>query len=146
MGKKKRVAPKLFVLDASVALAWFFQDEADPYADAVAAEFPKAQAVVSAIWHLEIANALVMGERRGRSTLAQATAWTTDMASLPITIDDQTQAQAWGDTSNLARAHNLSAYDASYLELALRRNLPISTLDDRLRTAATAVGVEIFEP
>ena len=133
-----------FVLDGSLALAWYFRDEADPYADAVAARFPAARAVVPLIWPLEVANAVLMGERRQRSTEAQAAKWLTYLRFLPIAVDDETNDRAWGEVLSLARAHRLSAYDAAYLELAVRRGLPLATLDDKLKAAASAGGVQAF--
>jgi predicted nucleic acid-binding protein len=142
----KKAKAESFILDGSVTLAWYFKDEADPYADAIAARFPGVVAVVPTIWPLEVANALLMGERRKRSTEAQATKWLGYLASLPITVDDETTARAWSDVLSIARTHNLSAYDAAYLELALRRALPLATLDDKLQAAATAVGVAAYQP
>ena len=135
-----------FVLDGSLALAWYFVDEANPYADAVAARFPAARAIVPLIWPLEVANAVLMGERRQRSSEAQAAKWLTYLAFLPIGVDDDTNDRAWGEVLSLARAHRLSAYDAAYLELALRRGLPLATLDDKLKAAASTVGVPAFAP
>lgn len=135
-----------FVLDGSLALAWYFKDEANPYADAVAAGFPSSRAVVPAIWPLEIADAVVTGERRKRSTEAQAARWLGYLGSLPIVIDDETNHRAWSDIVALARAHQLSAYDASYLELVLRRGLPLASLDEKLKTAASTLGVPMFVP
>jgi predicted nucleic acid-binding protein len=135
-----------FVLDGSLALAWYFKDEADPYADAVAARFPEVRAAVPVIWPLEVANAVLMGERRRRSAEAQAAKWLAYLGSLPIVVDDETNDRAWGEVLSLARARGLSAYDAAYLELALRRGLPLATLDDKLKAAATAVGVLAFVP
>jgi predicted nucleic acid-binding protein len=135
-----------FVLDGSLALAWYFKDEANSYADAVAGRFPAARAVVPLIWPLEVANAVLMGERRQRSTEAQAAQWLTYLGFLPIAVDDETNNRAWGEVLRLARAHRLSAYDAAYLELALRRSLPLATLDDKLKAAASAVGVPAFAP
>src|SRR5262245_60183653 len=126
-GTKK---PEAFVLDGSVAMAWCFHDEADPYADAIAQRFPQVEAVVPALWHLEVANALLMGERRKRSTEADTANWLAFLNSLSITVDDETTARAWSDVLRLARTHNLTTYDAAYLELALRRGLPLATLDD----------------
>jgi predicted nucleic acid-binding protein len=147
MAKKAR-KPKAeeFVLDGSVPLAWYFKDEADPYADAIAARFPGVQAIVPVIWPLEVANAVLMGERRKRSTEAQAAKWLGYLGSLPIAVDDETNVRAWGDVLSLARANKLSAYDAAYLELALRRGLRLATLDDRLKAAAVAVGVGEYKP
>src|SRR5947209_4104576 len=105
MAKKVRKSKaEEFVLDGSLTLAWYFKDEANPYADAVAARFPDVQAIVSAIWPLEVANAVLMGERRKRSTEAQAAQWLGYLGSLPIAVDDQTKARAWGDVLSLARA------------------------------------------
>ena len=144
--KARRPGVAEFVLDGSLALAWFFKDEADPYADAVAARFPATRAAVPLIWPLEVANALLMGERRQRSTEAQAAKWLSYLGSLPITVDDETNERAWGELLSLGRAHRLSAYDTAYLELALRRGLPLATLDDKLKGAASEAGVRAFVP
>jgi predicted nucleic acid-binding protein len=138
-------APEDFVLDGSVTLCWYFQDEADSYADAVQESLVDRRAHVPRLWHLEIANTLVMGERRNRSTQAQAASWLNLLRALPIDVDDQTEAKAWDDTLNLARAHKLTAYDAAYLELAMRRGLALATLDDGLKKAAAAAGVPLYE-
>ena len=137
-------APGRLVLDSSIALCWYFQDEADPYADAVARALNSAEAVVPAFWPLEIANAILVGERRKRSTQAEARRWIAVLETLPITLDGETSSRAWNDTLTLARAHDLSAYDGSYLELALREGLPLATLDAKLKAAAQAVGVPSY--
>jgi len=133
-----------FVLDGSLTLAWYFSDEADLYADAVAKGLATREAIVPSLWRLEIANTLVVGERRKRSTEAQAASFLARLEVLPIVIDDATDARAWSETIRLARTHTLSAYDAAYLELAMRRGLPIASLDDQLKAAAKAVGVAQF--
>ena len=133
------------VLDSSIALAWCFADEKNAYADAIAALFPSIEATVPSFWPLEIGNILVVGERRGRNTQADTVQWTRFLGSLPIVVDDQTTAHAWSETVNLARSQNLSAYDACYLELALRLGLPLATLDARLKAAAVAAGVPIYQ-
>ena len=135
---------KEFVLDGSVTMAWYFQDEMSDYADAVRDGMDRSQAVVPSLWPLEVANTVVMGERRKRSTPAQAATWLGLLSVLPIVVDGETTARAWSETLGLARAHNLSAYDAAYLELAMRRGLPIATLDDKLKAAAAAVGVSLY--
>lgn len=135
-----------FVLDCSVALAWYFEDEADKYADAVAEAMTDSIAVVPSLFHLELANILITGERRKRSTAAQATSFLTRIANLSIAVDPQTVARAWSDTIDLARKHELSSYDAAYLELALRESLPIATLDNNLKSAAKALKVRLFKP
>jgi predicted nucleic acid-binding protein len=138
-------ATETFVLDGSVTMVWGFEDEADEYAEAILDRMPELQAYVPALWHLEVANALIVGERRGRTTPADTAQFLAILGAFPITVDDETVPRAWSDTLHLARAHNLSAYDAAYLELALRRGLPLAMLDDRLKAAAVAVGVPLFE-
>jgi predicted nucleic acid-binding protein len=147
MGKRKgKAKPGEFVLDGSVTLAWFFEDEADAYAEAVQDSLETAVAVVPSLWPLEVANALVVGERRRRTTEAKANAFLALLQALPVTIDDETATRAWRDSLPLARAHQLSVYDATYLELALRRDLPLATLDKNLKAAASAAGVALYEP
>jgi predicted nucleic acid-binding protein len=146
MAAKKRTKgrPTAFILDGSVALSWFFEDESDAYAEAVQDSLTSAVALVPALWHLEVANALLVGERRKRAKAAKVTHFLTLLDSLPITVDSETAARAWGDTLALARAHELSVYDAAYLELALRQGLPLATLDEPLRTALRTVGGVLY--
>ncbi|MBV8314323.1 MAG: type II toxin-antitoxin system VapC family toxin [Planctomycetaceae bacterium] len=138
--------PDRFVLDGSVTLAWLFHDEADPYADAIVAKLPALEMLVPCLWHLEIANVLLVGERRGRSSQADTTSWLSYLSGLPIVVDGATEARAWTDTLNLARQLGLTAYDAAYLELALREGVPLATLDAKLRAAAQTVGVPLYQP
>ena len=135
-----------FVLDGSVALAWYFRDEVNAYAMAVLDHLPGARALVPAVWPLEIGNGVMSGERRGRSTAAQAERWLGYLLGMPITIDARDIADLWGEVLGLARRFGLSAYDATYLELALRRGLPLATLDRRLQEAAAAAGVAAYRP
>lgn len=139
-------AANTFVLDGSVALVWGFDDEADTYAEAILDQTPTLQAHVPSLWPLEVANALIVGERRNRCTPADTARFLSILGSFPIAVDDETVIHAWADTLHLARIHNLSSYDASYLELAIRRGLPLATLDAKLQTAAQAVGVALFTP
>ena len=136
---------KAFVLDGSVTLVWGFTDENDDYATAILDKMPDLQAYVPNLWPLEVANALLVGERRGRTTPADIAQFLAILGTFPIAVDEETVARAWVETMSLARAHNLSSYDASYLELAMRRGLPVATLDSKLKAAAKAVGVPLFE-
>lgn len=147
MRKKKATAkaPKDgLVIDSSISIAWCFPDEQDDYSQAVLDALASTQAVVPYLWHLEVANTLLVGERRKRSTQANTVAWLGFLAALPIAVDEETKLHAFGGTLNLARDHNLSAYEAAYLELAMRRGLPLATLDDKLKGAAAAVGAPLF--
>ena len=141
--KSKLVA---FVLDCSLTVSWFFEDETDAYAEAVEDSLALSSAVVPSLWPLEVANALLVGERRKRATEAKVTAFLGLLKSLPISFDDETGSRVWQESVHLARTHHLSVYDAVYLELALRRSLPLATLDDKLKTVAEAVGVLGYEP
>lgn len=125
-------------------MAWGFEDEGDSHATAILERMPDLQAFVPNLWPLEVANALLVGERRGRMTAANTARFLTILGSLPITVDDKTVARAWAETLHLARACNLSAYDASYLELTIRRGLPLACLDGKLKAAAAADGVPAF--
>jgi predicted nucleic acid-binding protein len=135
-----------FVLDGSVTLAWLFHDEANPYADAIVAKLPALEMLVPRLWHLEIANVLLVGERRGRCSQADTASWLSYLSGLPIVVDGATEARAWSDTLNLARQHGLSAYDAAYLELAMREGIALATLDVKLRAAMQAVGAALYVP
>jgi predicted nucleic acid-binding protein len=141
--KKKTLG---FVLDCSLTMAWYFEDEDHPYANAVRKSLSKVEAAVPGLWPLEVANILAIGERRGRSTEAEASKWLKYLQMLPIRVDDETAARAWSDILRIARSHDLSTYDASYLELALRSGLPLASLDDGLKAAADSAGVPEFEP
>ena len=138
-------ATKNFVLDGSVTMVWGFEDEADEYAEAILERMPDLQAHVPSLWPLEVANALLVGERRRRITSAETARFLAILGAFPITVDDQTVAHGWSDTMHLARADNLSSYDAAYLELAIRLGLPLAALDGKLKTAAGAMGVPLFE-
>ena len=134
------------VIDCSVTMAWYFKDEATPYTNAVRAALASGRAAVPALWPLEVANVLLMGERRKRSTQAKATKWLRFLTALPIAVDTQTPGLAFHPILGVARSLELTAYDAAYLELAIRLGLPLASRDDALEKAAQAVGVTLFTP
>jgi predicted nucleic acid-binding protein len=140
------MAQNLFVLDCSVALSWCFLDEQDPYALDVLRSMAKKQAIVPAIFPLELSNGLLMGERRKRSTEADTTKWLLSLASLPIDIDSRQTSETFTSVIPLARAHGMTSYDASYLELALRRSIPFATMEPKLRACANVLGVKLYQP
>jgi predicted nucleic acid-binding protein len=135
-----------FVLDCSVTMAWCFDDEATPYTDGVRDCLTDKRAVVPTIWPLEAANATLMGEGRKRLDEARSQRFFALLAALPIVVDDETSGRAFGDIVHLARTHLLSPYDAAYLELAIRRGLPLACNDGKLKDAALASGVMLFTP
>ncbi len=133
-----------FVIDASVALAWCFDDEATEATRALLDRFEDEHAEVPSLWHLELANALAVSERNRRVTPARSSEFIALVAGLPIVVDEQTPLLALGTLLDLARSERLSAYDASYLELAMRRGLPLATKDAALAQAARRVGVPLL--
>ncbi len=143
-GSKKKAGE--FILDCSVTMAWYFKDEANAYAKAVRRSLSRVDAVVPGLWPLEVANILVRGERRQRSTEAEASKWLRYLEMLPIRVDDETAVRAWSDILHIARSYDLSAYDASYLELAIRLGLPLASLDDKLKATAASGGVAEYTP
>ena len=132
------------ILDSSVTLAWIYGDETTEAIRRVFDAVADDGALVPALWRLEVANSLTMAVRRRRIDPDFRRAALADLALLDITTDQQTDAFAWTDTLNLADHLHLTVYDAAYLELARRRMLPLATLDQELRTAATATGVTVL--
>jgi len=130
------------VLDASVTATWFLEDEAD--AKGIREKTLAEGAVVPANWPLEIANVLIVNERRGRITTRARSAAFDILNAFPIELDGETVAHAWDATCDLAVTHRLTIYDAAYLELAQRRGLPLASLDRALRAAATAAGIALL--
>lgn len=130
-----------FVLDASLALSWCFQDERTEASMRVQDRLLDDNALVPPIWPLEVANGLLSAERRQRITLSRADQELRQLLSLPIAVEQGDTATAWQVVLPLARQHGLSVYDASYLELAQRRGLPLATLDRHLAAAAAQLGL-----
>lgn len=132
----------VLVIDASVTLSWCFEDEVDAIAEQTLSALEAGEGLVPSLWRLEIVNGLVVAERRKRLRANQSDHFLQLLAVLPIRVDDQTSALAVLD---LARKTNLSAYDAAYLELALRRDVPLATRDRVLVAAARKAGVRLFD-
>lgn len=134
-----------FVLDCSATLPWVFADEATPAADGLLDRLSDGvRAWVPALWHLELGNVLLGARRRNRIDQAGIEAFLSRLAVYAIVVDDQTMERAWQKTLDLALQHGLSTYDAAYLELALRRGLPLATLDQELIVAARMCGVALL--
>jgi predicted nucleic acid-binding protein len=133
-----------FVLVCSMTMAWCFDDEATAYTTSLRDQLTDLRAVVPSLWPLEVANATLVGERRKRLDETRSQRFLTLLNALPIVVDDETAHRAFSEITHLARAHQLSTYDAAYLELAMRLGLPLATLDSKLKSAAKAVGVSLF--
>ncbi len=136
-----------FILDNSVTMRWFFGDGKPQelvYAGNVLDAMKVASALVPATWGLEVANVIARSEAKGLVTEARSGAFLEMLEGVDIEVDTATFAHALADTLQLARRYKLSAYDASYLELALRSGLPLATLDEDLHKAAKKAGVKRF--
>ena len=133
-----------FVLDNSVALAWCFEDEQTPAIMALLDRVVATGAMAPLLWPLEALNGLLAAERRRRLEPAKRAELAGLLRALPITLDDETTDKSWEDTLRLAERFTLSVYDATYLELAQRRRLPLASMDRALRSAAAALGVEML--
>jgi predicted nucleic acid-binding protein len=141
----KVAVTKRFVLDASVALAWCFPGEATAETEMVLDSLSNgAEAFVPALWPFELANALLVGERRKRISVAQVTSMLQRIAYLPIAVQAVQPDRIFGQVLALARQHGLSEYDSAYLDLALREALPVATLDQTLRKAAQNAGLRLI--
>jgi predicted nucleic acid-binding protein len=133
------------VIDASVALAWCFPDEVSDYADGVLVALEDRAAMVPSIWSTEITNALLVGERRKRIRQPDVRRFVELLKGLSILEDGHPFADGVSNLLPLAREHNLSAYDAAYLDVAIRHGAPLATLDAAVQKASRAAGVKIFK-
>jgi len=132
------------VVDAFVALAWGFADEGNEYAAAVLLALESETMLVPTLFALEVANALVMGERRKRLRQAEIQRFVDLLEGLSMVQDVQPRGVMMTAVLAIAREHGLSAYDAAYLELAIRAGAPLATLDKALRVAARKAGVKVY--
>jgi predicted nucleic acid-binding protein len=130
-----------FVLDASVTLAWHFEDESDPFADLVSERSATDLAIVPPHWFAEVANGLLAGEWRGRTRADRVGQFLSRLSTLELEVDDLAPQEAFDRVLPLARAHRLTVYDSFYLEIAERRGLVLATLDMKLDAAARQIGV-----
>lgn len=133
-----------FVVDCSIAMAWLFHDEATPKTAALLNRLAAETALVPAWWFIEITNVLALAERKGRITPAQSGAFIADVGKLGIERDDEAPDRAFTHLLALCRSHGLTSYDAIYLDLAVRRNLPLATLDRDLSKTAEKLGVSLL--
>ena len=133
-----------FVLDSSVALAWLLPRQQTAATKVLLDQATEYGALTTALWPIEVANVLLIYERRKQLTAAERIGAIGFYADLPIETDAQTADRASGTTFELALAHKLTIYDAGYLELALRSGLPLATLDQALGKAASSLGVSVL--
>jgi predicted nucleic acid-binding protein len=133
-----------FVLDNSIAMAWCFDDEVTPLTEKLLNDVKNSGAIVPELWPMEATNVLLIAERKKRIVSLKRRELINFLQMLPISIDRMTHEVAWADISDLAAEHRLTIYDAAYLELALRRELPLATLGHDLRRAAKKEKVQLL--
>lgn len=133
-----------FVVDCTLAMAWLFHDEARPKTTAWLRRLASATALVPAWWFIEITSVLALAERKGRIAQAQSDAFIADLGKLGIERANEAPDRAFSNLLPLCRTHKLTSYQAIYLDLAIRRNLALATLDDDLQKAAKKLGVRVL--
>lgn len=134
-----------FIIDNSVVMTWCFKDEANRYSDHILDRLEEVSGFVPSIWPLEVSNVLLVAERRKRIGEADSKRFVTLLAELPIIVEQESPERMFTETFSLARKYKLTSYDASYLELAMRKGLPIATLDKNLLAAAKRSKVPILK-
>ncbi len=135
-----------FVLDASVALCWFFEGQKTAYTEAVFECLARGdEALVPVVWPLEVVNSLGVAARQKTITAAQLETFVADLKELPVEIDLEGVGRSYSSILRISHQHQLSSYDAAYLDLALVEGLPIATLDKNLSAAAKRAGVELLK-
>ena len=132
------------MIDASVALAWCFGDERTEATVSLLERLQTDAAAVPNLWHLEVANGLALAERRGRITPAESAELIALLEMIEIVVDEETPARAFTRLLDLAREERLTAYDAAYLELAMRLGVPLASKDGDLCDAAERLGVSVL--
>jgi len=136
-----------FILDAAVALCWYFEDQTAAYTEAIFECLAKGdQALVPSLWPLEMVNALVVAWRQKIITSEQLESFVTDLKDLPFEVDSQGSERIYSSVLRMSCQHQLSSYDAAYLDLAVYEGLSLATSDQNLRAAARRLKVAIFDP
>ena len=133
-----------FVVDNSVVMSWCFKDQVNAYADSVLDSFKAATAYVPSVWSLEVVNVLLAAERANLISEADSVRFINLLSQLPIQVQHEGPDKTMKDLLALARTHELSSYDESYLDLAMKKGLPLASLDKKLRVAAEAVKLRIL--
>ncbi|MEX1095875.1 MAG: type II toxin-antitoxin system VapC family toxin [Planctomycetales bacterium] len=132
------------IIDCSITMAWCFADEGDAATSEVQDRLADEAALVPPHWFLEVANVLAMAEKRQRISAADSIQFVRLLGALDIQSDDEASGRVFEHVLPLCRSQGLTSYDAAYLDLALRRQLPLASLDDDLRRAAANLGVEVL--
>jgi predicted nucleic acid-binding protein len=133
-----------FIVDCSLTMSWCFPEEATDASSAIQDRMAHETAIVPMHWFLEVANVLAMAEKKKRITHAKSAEFLTLLEDLEIEADGEAAGRAFSHILALSRSHGLTSYDATYLDLALRKRLPLASLDDELRSAAKKTGIQVL--
>lgn len=133
-----------FILDCSMTMSWCFSDEATPESMKVQDQLVSESAIVPAHWFLEVSNVLAMAEKRKRITMADADQFLGQIATLDIQVDSYVASKHCFELISLCRTYGLTAYDAAYLDLAIRLQIPIASHDSALRKAVASLGMQVL--
>jgi predicted nucleic acid-binding protein len=136
--------PTQFVIDNSVVMTWCFEDQTTKYAESVLNRLETSEAFAPGIWPLEVGNVLLIAERKNILSNSDVVRFLSLLQSLPIYVEQESTARMLMEIVGLAREYRLSTYDAAYLDLAMRRGLPLATQDKALAGAAKKCGIELF--
>lgn len=136
--------PKQFVIDNSVVMAWCFEDQTNKYTESVLDRLETSEAFAPGIWPLEVGNVLLIAERKNILSKSDVVRFLSLLQSLPLYVEQESSARMLTEIVALARDCRLSTYDASYLDLAMRRGLPLATQDKALASAAKKCGIALF--
>lgn len=134
------------MVDNSIVMSWCFEDEGNCYADAVLESLEFVQGLAPAVWPLEVANVLLVAERKKRIDRSSVVRFLALLQGLPLKVEHEPPCRALTEIFALARDRGLSSYDASYLDLAMRFGIPIATMDESLIKAAKHCSVPLFDP
>jgi predicted nucleic acid-binding protein len=134
------------VLDSSMTLAWLFEDEGTAYTKSIRRSLDSGTALVPSLWMFEVANTLLVGLMRNRCTLKEIHQWLRLLEQLPMEVAPVTTHRSMSDWIDFARKHGLTVYDASYLVLAWDTGLPTASLDAKVISIASKIGIECYDP
>ncbi len=138
--------PRRFVLDSSMTMAWLFREESSTYTYSIRRSLKSHKAIVTMLWPYEVANVMYIGLKRQRCTSSDMATWFRILATFPIEVQPIQMNSLMSDLVHMAVRHQLTVYDASYLELAWRTGLPIASLDHRINEEAMKLGIDRFDP
>lgn len=133
-----------FILDCSITMTWCFGDEATRASSVILDRLERETALVPPHWFLEVTNVLAMAEKRRRIAPTASAEFLGFLGALDVEVDDEPASRAFSQLLPLCRTHRLTSYDAAYLELAVRRQLPLASLDNDLRAGAKQLGVSVL--